>query len=299
MNLALPALIIFALLLPGIIYRYTYARGPWSWANPTSLRTISDELAYSVILAVGLHSVWVSLSRALGYYVDFAALIAFLSGNFGKDSSLLLPSIAAFAAHQASVATYFLSIYAGSATLGILSHAVVRLTGLDLRTRSLRFENQWYYLLTGEVLGFANGIPFDQLPSGVYVSAIIDQGKESILYWGIVEDFSFDAEGELDRLILSLAHRRPLHSDRESTDPTRTMPIDSRIPNRPDEDERYYEIRGDYLVIRYADVRTINLEYFWVEEESATVDRSIRGRAAQFFSAIWSRLGDRERAPSN
>ncbi|MDB4885776.1 MAG: hypothetical protein JWN79_1214, partial [Gemmatimonadetes bacterium] len=34
MNLAFPALLIFILVLPGVIYRYSYARGPWGWASP-------------------------------------------------------------------------------------------------------------------------------------------------------------------------------------------------------------------------------------------------------------------------
>jgi hypothetical protein len=29
-------------------------------------------------------------------------------------------------------------------------------------------------------------------------------------------------------------------------------------------DERYYEIRGDFLVLRYAEIRTLNLDYFAV-----------------------------------
>src|SRR5687768_16032712 len=35
MNIAFPALFILLLVLPGIILRYTYARGPWRWESPT------------------------------------------------------------------------------------------------------------------------------------------------------------------------------------------------------------------------------------------------------------------------
>lgn len=60
MNLAFPALFILLLVLPGIILRYTYARGPWRWESPTSITNLSDEIAYSVAFAVGLHLLWMA-----------------------------------------------------------------------------------------------------------------------------------------------------------------------------------------------------------------------------------------------
>ena len=52
MSFAFPALLAFLLVLPGIILRYSYARGPWGWASPTSLRRVSEELAYGVTFAL-------------------------------------------------------------------------------------------------------------------------------------------------------------------------------------------------------------------------------------------------------
>jgi hypothetical protein len=40
-------------------------------------------------------------------------------------------------------------------------------------------------------------------------------------------------------------------------------------PSAPD--ERYYEIRGDFLVLRYSELRTLNLDYFAVLLEEGTV----------------------------
>jgi hypothetical protein len=154
MNLAFPALLIFILVLPGVIYRYSYARGPWGWASPVSIRTISDELAYSVMVAVGLHAVWTTLASCLGYEVDYLALLAFLTGNFGKDSQLFGSSVLAFSDHKVAVAAYFVSLAAAAGGIGVGAHAAVRKLGLDLRTSWFRFENTWHYLLTGELLGF-------------------------------------------------------------------------------------------------------------------------------------------------
>jgi len=49
---------------------------------------------------------------------------------------------------------------------------------------------------------------------GVFLSAVVDHGKESYLYRGLVEDRSFDDNGELDTIRLREAHRRLLSDDR-------------------------------------------------------------------------------------
>lgn len=265
MNVAFPALLIFALILPGSVCRYSYARGPWGWANPTSMRTISDELAYSVIIAVGLHVCWLELASLLGYQVDSTSLLALLTGHFGQNSTLFASAVASIADHKGRIATYFLSLYVGSAFLGWSAHWLVRTLHLDHRAAVLRFENRWWYLLTGEILAIEDGYLEEQLPDGVYASAVVELGKEAFLYWGIVEDFAFDESGELDRFVLSLAHRRRLANDRSPEEMRAVTDFDSAgaLPI----DGRFYEVRGDFLIIRYSDIRTLNLDYFWLDED--------------------------------
>ena len=247
------------LILPGALYRYGYARGPWGWESAISIRTFSDELAYSAIAAVGLHCFWLAIVSLLGYSADFAAWISLLSGNFGKDSYLLVTVAREGADHGFAIATYFWSLFGFAGALGILAHVAVRFWHLDLWTTWFRFENYWYYLLRGEILGFNVPRAEVKLPDGVYVSAVVEQAKESFLYWGILYNFGLNSNGELDRLLLVLAHRRPLSKDRhlgQSLDETSGLV-----------DERFYEIRGDFLLVRYDQVKTLNLDYFWLEED--------------------------------
>ncbi len=35
-----------------------------------------------------------------------------------------------------------------------------------------------------------------------------------------------------------------------------------------DQDPRYYSIRGDYLILQYSRIVTLNLDYFWLSEAS-------------------------------
>jgi hypothetical protein len=274
-NFAFPAVLIFCLLLPGIVYRFSYARGSWSWANPTSLRSISDELAYSVIVAVGLHVLWLTLASKLGYPANYAALLTLLTGNFGPESRLLPVVIESIALNRVPIAIYFLSMYAGSAALGFVAHSMVRRLRFDHRFALLRFENPWFYLLTGEILAFEWDLSRDQLPDGVYLSAVLEQGKESYVYWGIVRDFMFDSSGELDHIVLSSAHRRRLADDRELG---AAPPIGPQLVGAAETplDERYYEIQGDYLIVQYAHIRTLNLDYFWIQPVETTREHAAR-----------------------
>ncbi|HZP66746.1 MAG TPA: DUF6338 family protein [Rudaea sp.] len=258
MNFAFPALLVFILVLPGVILRYTFARGGWGWTSPTSLRRISDELAYGVVFSIPLHACALLAVGIIGFHPDLRLLFAFLTGHFGKDDELFEPSVSAIAQHYLAVSAYFLLLYASAALLGYFAHAAVRRSGLDRRTRLFRFDNYWYYMLRGEVAAFREGIfPADSVPDGVYLSTVVTHGSGSYLYRGIVEDFTFDADGALDTIAIVDAHRRALADDRV---PSRPVAADGR-------DERYYDIRGDYLVLRCSEMQTMNLDYFWLQDE--------------------------------
>jgi len=262
MSFAFPALLVFLLVLPGIILRYSYARGPWGWASPTSMRRVSEELAYGVAFALALHVVWLLAVRRLGFEPDVDAMFLLLVGNFGERSEHLGRVLSSVADHYPGVAGYLVSLYATAGLAGNLGHRAVRRLKLDHLTKTFRFDNYWYYMLTGEVLDFRENAGEGRAVDGVYFSAVVDHASGSYLYRGIVSDFTFDRDGALDTIVLTDAHRRRLADDREEGEP--------HVPVGPSEpDERYYEIRGDFLVLRSAEVRTLNLDYFAVTLEDA------------------------------
>jgi len=259
MNIAFPALLILLLILPGMIFRYGYARGSWGWTSPISFRTVSDELAYSAIFAVGLHFLWLVLGALLGYQADLAALLALLTGNFGPQGQYYEGAVRSVSDHSIALATYFISLFLAAAIGGRSAHWFIRWSGLDLRTQIFRFKNEWYYLLTGEILSFKEVSIAPREIDGVYLSAVVDHGRESYLYRGIVEDWSFDRDGQLDTIRLRFTHRRLLSADRPAPAQTETG---SYVPP----DERYYEVRGDLFVLRYSQIKTLNLDYFSLSE---------------------------------
>lgn len=263
MNVAFPALIIVLIVLPGMIFRYTYARGSWGWSSPISFRTVSDELAYSAIFAVGLHFLWLLAAANWGYRADLSSLLALLSGNFGVRGQRYESSLRSISDHSTAIGIYFLSLFTVAAVAGRLAHQFVRWSALDLKTQVFRFRNEWHYLLTGEILSFKEVSIAPREIDGVFLSAVIDHGKESYLYRGIVEDWSFDRDGHLDTIRLRLTYRRVLSKDRTTASETSAG---TYVPP----DERYYEVRGDLFLLRYSQVKTLNLDYFSLSEGSAT-----------------------------
>lgn len=261
MNFAFPALLAFVFLLPGIILRFSYARGSWGWSSPISMRRLSDDFAYGLVFSIALHSIWLALASGLGYQPDLKSVLALMAGNFGPNNEFLPTALEAFATNFPSIAGYFLTLYAASAVLGHLAHRFVRWTHLDHRTRLFRFNNYWFYMLRGEVLLFAeNRAEEVEEPDGVYLSAVVSHSSKNYLYRGLVYDFTFDDAGTLDTIVLADAHRRDLTEDHA---PTGGLPV----PH--EEDPRYYDIRGDYLILQYSRITTLNLDYFWLTESNA------------------------------
>lgn len=133
------------------------------------------------------------------------------------------------------------------------------------RLRFFRFNNEWFYILTGEILSFREEESRSRSIDGVFLSAIVDHAKESFLYRGIIKDWTFDSAGRLDTIRLALPHRRLLTSDRKK-------PLGALAGKYVEPDDRYYEIRGDVFVLRYAEIKTMNLDYFTLDDASPAAD---------------------------
>jgi hypothetical protein len=273
MNIAFPALLVLLLVLPGITLRYTYLKGFWRWNSPVSFQTISDEVALSIVWSAVLHLIWYFLVTRLGFgKPDLKSILVFLvGGGTGRSDDLRL-AITATVESPLRIAGYFLSIILFSGFVGLLAHIAVRAWRLDRKTKALRFKNEWHYLLSGEVLEFSEFQPFERegIVDGVYISAIVKHGRSDVLYRGIVADWLLDSKGELDRILMRRAHRRKLEDDR--------VPGQARNNDDPEYqgDPRYYDIEGEFFVIRYQEMTTINIEYVFVDADSSANQDTIQ-----------------------
>jgi len=181
----------------------------------------------------------------------------FLLGSYGHEEEYFAEALKSVTEHPYKIFFYFITLYAASAGFGYLGHYIVRKFKWDRKTKVLRFNNEWYYLLSGEITEFYD-YP-ERLPpvDGVYLTAVVHHSDTDYLYRGIVSDFFFDKTGNLDRVLLTLAHRRTLSADREEEQEF----SEEEISNR------YYNIEGDFFLLKYSEMSTVNIDFFFVEDE--------------------------------
>lgn len=243
MNVALPTLILFVILLPGFIFRSGLKR-----AERTSIdfSPFGRVVAEAVLWAVLLHLAWLAFSYSLfSRHFEPVVFMNLLSS---------VPANQASAAQQVGIefqpiAAYCISLLIASFLIPVAVRSAISRFRLDREGAPLsivfRFHDApWYYLLTGA--DFSE----DEQPDLVFISAIVEVAKEAVLYVGILDDFYFDSEGQLDRLILQQVLRRPLSKDK-SVDQNGTRPGN----------ERFYPVDGDNFVLRYSEAITLNVQY--------------------------------------
>jgi hypothetical protein len=81
---------------------------------------------------------------------------------------------------------------------------------------------------------------------------VVEFKEGSYLYTGVLDDYEVNEDGQLDRLLLVQAQRRTLGSDRE---------YDAENDKYLEDKTRFYPIAGDVFVLRYEEIKTLNVSY--------------------------------------
>ena len=260
MNLAFPALFVLLLLLPGILFSYSYRRGFFR-RSPVTLGPIRNEVGQGIVWALFIHPL------ALG--------IVWICAGWAPKPGAFLSVFAGIGDVDPEVATdqftaglwYLIGTNLGMLLIGWAAHGFVRWRQLDIRLEGLRFNNEWHYLFSGEAWLFETEAVQEPAVSFVFISVVVDQGGDSVLYWGRLSDYFFDRSGRLKKIILTDAQRRLLEADTDRGEPISSPPDEADNPiDMPPESERFYPIRGEYFIIEYEHVRTLNVEYYQVLE---------------------------------
>ncbi len=243
MNIALPAIIVFILLLPGFIFRSSLKRAE---RVSVDFSPFGRVVAEAVLWAIGLHAVGLTFTHWVC--------------SRGLDPVVLMNLLSSVPAGQASagqvvggqfnaIAAYIVALLVASHLVPICLRTVIsrlRLDRADAYFSSVfRFHHApWYYLLSGA------DFKKDEIPDFILVSAIVEVANGAYLYIGVLDDFHFDSEGQLDRLILQKVSRRPIADDKP--------PENERNGT---EELRFYPIDGDNFVLRYSEAITLNVQY--------------------------------------
>lgn len=260
MNIALPAVVFFFLALPGFLFRSRLKRAEQTSVDYSPFGRVVME---AVLWGAGLHIVWLLLGAyVFGEAFRIDTLLELLSSAHEEQSS----AFAKIQANQGGVARYFFSLYAAAFVVPTVIRSAItrwRLDRYDSPLSGLFRFNQapWYYLLT------AADFPSTADVDYIQVAAVVDVAGEPILFTGVLDDFFFDADGQLDRLILEAVTRRPFNRDKVDANPGEAGPIL----------DRFYSVDGDYFVIKYEEVITLNIQYIKWKPLDEAADTSSGG----------------------
>jgi hypothetical protein len=245
MNIAFPAVFLFLLVAPGFLFRQFLQRSEVRTFDHTPfsaivLQAISFAALFNFVVAVGASlfgGYEIEVGDAVRLLVGGASVTNELSNRFNWLNFHPLSAIGYFAL------TNFLAV---ASALGW--RAIVEAYGLDRRGRCaanwVRGPAPWYYLFAG--LDHPTGV------DGAVIAAIVEFKEGSYLYTGLLLDYEVNEKGELDRLLLVQAQRRKLDNDRV---------YDSDAQRYADDPRRFYPIAGDVFVLRYDEIKTLNVSY--------------------------------------
>lgn len=252
MSIALGALILFLILLPGIVLRIAYLNGPFSKRNIQS--SIVDELILSLIPALILQGGGFLFSEhCLNFDVNLEVIYQLIIGSSVKDYrpdfSLIEQSISRLIFYNIVLATLAI-------ILGKIARYVVNLLRLDIRFPSLRFYNEWYYLFSGRIKDFPTQEGSSEgIADFPFLNVVVEYKEATYIYRGLLLHYILSKDG-LDRIYMSNVYRRRLDKD-DCPDPK---------PETLDQDNRYYFIPGEFFVLPFSQIKNLNVEYFSIEK---------------------------------
>jgi len=259
MNVALPALVVFLALLPGFIIRSRLKRVERLSLDYSPFGQVVTEAVLWSILA---HGFWLLLAAVFFQRELQPEVLLKLTSS---DSASQASAAGAVAKEWWWISAYFTSLYLAAYCLPTLARVGISALRLDRYghplSRLLRFYGApWYYLLTGA------DFEKNKAPDLISISAIVDVGGSPFLYVGFLAEFFLDHDGKLDRVVLEQVIRRPIHADKTHSQAATNAQGESDDKERW---TRFYPVDGDYFVLRYSEVTTLNIEYIKLQQVEA------------------------------
>lgn len=267
MSLAFSSLVLFLLLLPGSIASRFYFTGPFSkeWFKPS----LYDLVVAAIIPSLMLHSLalWFIHWR-YGGIIDLSPFFLMIVGaNSAPDVDKMTTWMGM---HWQQLLSYNFILWVAAALGGILIKGIVRGRKWDRKYAFFRFRNEFYYLVSGEILDFphvpgkASDIRFAK------VSALVSVGKGSIIYQGILMHYTLSKDEKIDSLYLKQASREWLQEDANAAT---TGPLaegeNAGVDERGDFGESYpqlsTDIAGDWVVLPFAKIDNLSITYYTFE----------------------------------
>lgn len=247
MNVALSALILFILLIPGIALYAGLFTGNFSRPGPKL--SLLESLFSTGLFSMLIHCIALLLIRDT---IRFDILLRLIGGDL-ENLNKVVPN-QEFKKLILWFALYNCVLDLGCFIAGKLLRGLIQWKQWDVKIPLLRLHNRWWYLLNGYYLDEV-GRPGDrQQYDLVLVDALVNTGAGAMLYTGYLIDFVCEGE-DLNRIYLHSAIRRTLVTPASSGHEADVM------PGTP------YSLKGDVLCISYKDMQNLTVHFITAPDE--------------------------------
>ncbi len=255
MNFLFTSVLVLLIVAPGLAFFRAYYSDRFSIRY--SRLTITDQIFRSIVPGITIQAIAVILIDTLfsESSVRLDILGVLLAG--AKDDDTIKQSFTIIQDSLPRLVFYHLYMVTMGAVIGWQSRRLVRNLGWDRKFTWLRFDNKWFYLLSGEVLEFsedststtsldASSIDF------VTVDVLVKVEDGNMLYTGIMFDYELENDGGLKSIQMKGSKRKSSNSKNDQAS------VEGELNG-------YYDIKGDILVIPNNQIINLNITY-WFEE---------------------------------
>jgi hypothetical protein len=267
MSFTFPAVVVFILSLPGILFRFGYRSGLRE--KSIVLSSLTEEVAWGISVALIIHIIAVLLLPYIPGTLpaSLPVVLGLVGGN--NSGPEFYDALANVSDHDIRISIYLLTTSAFGFILGFLLYKLSKKYHLGLFIPLLRTESTWHDLFNGYNMAFDNVLKkhgkvtpnllrkyIKEKRIFCVISVLVDTPNSQRIIKGIYLDHRLNASGQLDRITLTFVSRMAVSN----------KPVNLLSPeaNRADPELEFVEMQGDRFVLPYATVKNMDLKFFCV-----------------------------------
>lgn len=248
MSIALTTILLFIFVFPITVSRRAYSAGELSYKFTKS--SILDEILKSLFSSLIFHLITMKIVSYWGFEINYQFLQSLIIQN---ESSMLDLSI--LNRDWLKIIAYFVLLFFVSFFFFFLSRNLIRTLKIDRKLDYFRYDNFWYYLLTGEVLHikeYNKNIKVDLNNVTRYVNVLTKCEDGNVIYSGALVEYQLAENDTLEFIVLSTPQRQVIKEDKLREEP--------RI------------IPSKYFIIPYKEILNFNIIYKTITEDNSAVN---------------------------
>ena len=273
-NLLFATVLVLLIVAPGLTFFRAFYSDKFSIRY--SRLTITDQVFRSIVPSITVQILAIILiNKFSAYVVRLDVLGVLFLGS--KDDKTLKSCFEIIDKSLNQVFFYHIVMITMGGIAGWLTRIFVRQKKYDRLYRWLRFDNKWFYLLSGESVEFGEykEEPFTEFSDAkkikfVVLDILTEIEDGNVLYTGILVDYELEEDGGLKSLQLTAVRRKYLTTNKSIND--------SEVESEDEKSSKeYYAVSGNLLVIPFSQVLNINISY-WLKESTNDISTDIEAQ---------------------